>query len=233
MKLYEVEKLPIKSWAENDRPREKLLSNGRVSLTDAELIAVLIGSGNRNESAVDLSRRILHHASNNLKHLGKYSVNDLTKFEGIGQAKAISIIAALELGRRRNEAEILKQDKISCSKDVYNIIKPFLSDVSHEEFWILTLNRANIVIKPVKISQGGITATVVDTRLVYLKALENSACSIILCHNHPSGNLKPSDEDIAITKKLKEAGNIMDISVLDHLIYTENGYYSFADEGLL
>ena len=233
MKLYEVEKIVIKSWAENDRPREKLLSIGRLSLSDAELIAVLIGSGNRKESAVDLSRRILHHASNNLNHLSKYSVNDLTKFEGIGQAKAISIIAALELGRRRNESEILKKDKISSSKDVYDTIKPFLLDVTHEEFWILTLNRANIVIKPIKISQGGITATVVDTRLVYLKALENSACSIILCHNHPSGNLNPSDEDIAITKKLKEAGNIMDISVLDHLIYTENGYYSFADEGLL
>lgn len=233
MKLYDVEKIAIKSWAENDRPREKLLSNGRVSLSDAELIAILIGSGNRKESAVDLSRRILHQASNNLNHLGKYSVNDLTKFNGIGQAKAISIIAALELGRRRNEAEIIKQEKISCSKDVYDIVKPLLLDLAHEEFWILTLSRANTVIKPIKISQGGITATVVDTRLIYMKAIENSACSIILCHNHPSGNLKPSDEDVAITKKLKEAGKIMDIAVLDHIIYTENGYYSFADEGVL
>ncbi len=233
MERNKTDTMSIKAWAEGDRPREKLISHGRLSLSDAELIAILIGSGSKQETAVDLSRRILQDASNNLKQLSKYSIQDFVKFKGIGHAKAISILAALELGRRRKESEELNQDLISSSKDAYEIIKPFLLDITHEEFWILCLSRANKVIKTLKISQGGITATVVDTRLVFLKALEHSCCSIILCHNHPSGNKKPSEEDIVLTSKIKEAGKIMDIPVLDHLIFCDNGYFSFADEGML
>ena len=233
MEGFENEKLTIKLWSVNDRPREKLLINGRISLSDVELIAILIGSGNRTDSAVELSRKILQDASNNLNQLGKYSVKDLIKFKGIGQAKAITILAALELGRRRKESEGLIKNKITGSNDVYQIIKPFLCDVPHEEFWIIALNRSNTVIKPIKISQGGITSTVVDTRLIFSKAMETLACSIILCHNHPSGNLKPSEEDLVITRKLIEAGKIMDIPVLDHLIYTDDGYFSFSDDGIL
>lgn len=228
-----TEKLTIKAWAENDRPREKLSANGRLTLSDAELLAIIIGSGNRDESAVELSKRILQQCSNNLNELGKFSVADLMRFNGIGEAKAISIIAALELGRRRKEADSAKKVQITCSKDAYNCIQPYLQDIPYEEFWILVLSRSNSVIKTVKISQGGIAGTVADTRIIFQRAIENLASSIILCHNHPSGNTKPSKEDINLTCKLKEAGVIMDIPVLDHIIYTDNGYFSFADEGVL
>jgi len=225
-------RLGIKSWAEEDRPREKLLEKGRQVLTEAELIAILIGSGSRDETAVELSKRILASVGNNLNDLGKLNVIELTKFKGIGEAKAISIVAAMELGRRRKATEIFKRDKITSSKDVYEIMRSLLIDLPHEEFWLLLLNRANFVIKKEMISRGGISGTVVDTKIVFKTAIENYASSIIICHNHPSGNLKPSEADIRITKNIKEAGKLMEIQLLDHLILTESGFFSFADENL-
>jgi DNA repair protein RadC len=224
--------LTIKSWAEEDRPREKLLEKGRHVLTEAELIAILIGSGNREETAVELSKRILVSVGNNLNELGKLTVSELSRFKGIGEAKAISIIAALELGRRRKETEITKREKITSSKDVFELMRPLMIDLPHEEFWLLMLNRANVVIKKEIISRGGVAGTVVDNRIIFKTALENYASSIIVCHNHPSGNLKPSDADLSITKKIKEVGKIMEIQLLDHLIITENGFYSFVDQGV-
>lgn len=225
--------LTIKSWAEEDRPREKLLDKGRHILTDAELIALLIRSGTKKESAVELSKRILNEAKNNLSELGKFSVKDLTQFKGIGEAKAISIVAALEIGRRRKEKEVSKKEKITSSADIYTIFHQHFLDLPHEEFWILLLNRSNKIINKYNISKGGISGTIADAKIIFKHALEDLACSLILCHNHPSGNLKPSDSDIKLTKKLKEAGTLLDISVLDHIIITETGYFSFADEGLL
>ncbi len=226
-------KLAIKMWAEEDRPREKLLEKGRQVLTEAELIAILIGSGNREETAVDLSRRILASVGNNLNALGKLNVNELTKFKGIGEAKAITMVAAMELGRRRKETENSKRDKITSSKDAFDCVSSMLIDLPHEEFWLLILNRANFVVKKEMISHGGVAGTVVDTKIIFKLALENYANSIIICHNHPSGNLQPSETDIKITKNIKEAGKLMETPLLDHLIITENGYYSFADEGVL
>ncbi len=229
----EENKLGIKSWAEEDRPREKLMEKGRHVLTEAELIAILIGSGSRDETAVELSKRILASVGNNLNDLGKLGVSELVKFKGIGEAKAISVMAAMELGRRRKETELVKRNKISVSKDVYDIMKPILLDLPHEEFWLLILNRANLVIKKELISRGGVSGTVVDTKIIFKAAVENYACSIIICHNHPSGNLKPSEADVRITKNIKDAGKLMEIPLLDHLIITENGFYSFADEGMM
>ncbi len=229
----EENKLKIKAWAEEDRPREKLMEKGRHVLTEAELIAILIGSGSRDETAVELSKRILASVGNNLNDLGKLNINELIKFKGIGEAKAISVMAAMELGRRRKETEVIKRDKITVSKDVYDIMKPILLDLPHEEFWLLVLNRANLVIKKELISRGGVSGTVVDTKIIFKAAVENYASSIIICHNHPSGNLKPSEADIRITKNIKEAGKLMEIPLLDHLIITENGFYSFADEGVM
>ena len=223
----------IKSWAEEDRPREKLLDKGRQVLTEAELIAILIGSGNRDETAVELSKRILSSTGNNLNELGKLNVTELIKFKGIGEAKAISIIAALELGRRRKETETVKREKVITSKDVFEIMKPSMMDLPHEEFWLLMLNRASAVIKKELISRGGVSGTVVDAKIIFKTAVEQYASSIIICHNHPSGNLKPSEADIRLTKNIKEAGKIMEISLLDHLIITEKGFYSFADEGII
>jgi len=223
----------IKSWAEDDRPREKLIGKGRQVLSDAELIAILIGSGNRDDTAVELSKKILASTGNNLNELGKLSISDLTKFKGIGEAKAISIVAALELGRRRRETETVKRDKITCSKDVFEIMKQIMLDLPHEEFWLLVLNRSNAVIKKELISRGGVAGTVVDTKIIFKTAIENLASSIIISHNHPSGNLKPSDADIKITKSIKDAGKIMDIPLFDHVIVTDSGYYSFNDEGML
>ena len=226
-------KASIKQWAEEDRPREKLLLKGKSVLSDAELIAIIIGSGTPTISAVDLSKQILHSVDNNLNRLAKLSVNDLMKFKGIGEAKAINIVSALELGRRRKEAEPHKVQKISCSKDAYEIIRPFLQDLSHEEFWILLLDRANQLIKPVSISQGGVAGTVSDPKIIFKHALEALASGVILVHNHPSGNLNPSPADREITQKLVEGGKLLDIKVLDHLIISHRGYYSFADEGIL
>jgi len=227
------QKITIKSWAEEDRPREKLLLAGRRALSDAELIAILIGSGSRNETAVELSRRILLSLDNDLEKLGVLSVNELSRFKGIGEAKAISIIAALELGRRRRAADRGKIEHISCSKDTFDLMHRYFADLNHEEFWVLFLSRSNAVIKQYLISKGGQGGTIADPKIIFKAALENNAASIILAHNHPSGNLKPSQADISLTKKLREAGNFLDISVLDHIIFTNTAYFSFADEGMM
>ncbi len=223
----------IKDWSEEDRPREKLLAKGKVSLTDSELLAILIGSGNRNESAVALCKRILASVDNNLNALGKLSVSQLQEFKGIGEAKAISIVAALELGRRRREGEKLVFDKINSSKSVFEIMQPILGDLQHEEFWVLFLNNSNTVLSKQQLSKGGITGTLVDIRLLMKKALEIGAIALIVCHNHPSGTLKISEADKQITAKIKTAGEALDIKLLDHLIITELAYTSFADEGVL
>lgn len=222
----------IKNWAEDDKPREKLMLKGKAALSDAELVAILIGSGSRNESAVDLSKRILASVSNNLNALGKLSLKQLMEFKGIGEAKAISIAAALELGRRRRAEETLELQKITSSKAVFDIMQPIIGELPHEEFWVLYLNNSNKVIYKSQLSKGGITGTVVDVRLIFKTALEQNATSIILTHNHPSGKLLASDADKEITKKLKLAGEQLDIKVLDHIIITESGYYSFQDEGI-
>ena len=225
--------LNIKSWAEEDRPREKLSTKGKGALSDAELIAILIGSGNKEDTAVELSKKILASINNDLNQLGKLTINDLMQFNGIGEAKAISIIAALELGRRRKEAVSEKKPIINSSKKAYDSMSAILSDLPHEEFWVIYLNRKNELIKKVFISKGGVAGTVADTKIIFKHALELLASSIILFHNHPSGNLKPSQADVQLTKKLKETGNIMDVLVVDHIIVGEKNYFSFADEGLL
>lgn len=219
--------------AEDDRPREKLMLKGRHSLSDAELIAILIGSGSRNESAVQLSQRILRDYNNDLNKLAKLSVKELCEFKGIGEAKAITIAAALELGRRKKETGNSERVVIKSSQTAYEALKTHLSDLPHEEFWMLLLNRANAVLKAECISKGGINATLVDARLVFKPAILHNASSIVLGHNHPSGNLRASDEDIKLTKKLREAGKLFDITVFDHIIVGENSYYSFADEGMM
>ena len=222
----------IKQWAEDDKPREKLMGKGKAALSDAELIAILIGSGSRNESAVQLSKRILASVDNNLNALGKLSLKQLMEFKGIGEAKAISIIAALELGRRRRAEETIELKKITSSKDVFELMQPVIGELPHEEFWILYLNNSNKVIYKAQLSKGGITGTVVDIRLVFKMALEQNATSLILTHNHPSGKLLASESDIQITKKLKLAAQQLDIAILDHIIITETGFYSFQDEGI-
>lgn len=225
--------ISIKNWAEDDKPREKLLSKGASSLSNAELIAILIGSGTKNISALELSKEILHLSDNNINSLGKKSIPELIKHKGIGTAKAITIVAALELGKRRKAEDILNQNKITKSIDVFNVFLPFLGDINHEEFWILTLNRSNKIIKKHKISQGGLSSTIIDNKLIFNLVLSDLASSIVLCHNHPSGNLNPSNNDIEITKKITEAAKLFDIKVLDHIIVTQTNYYSFADENLI
>jgi DNA repair protein RadC len=232
MEQYE-NKISIKSWAEEDRPREKLVGQGRRALTDAELIAILIGSGSRDESAVELSKRILHHYKNDLNSLGKASVNELSKFKGIGEAKAISIIAALEIGRRRGDTEEKPVEQISSSRDAFKLMHRQFADLNHEEFWILLMNRANKVLGIHLVSKGGLAATVADPKVIFQLALENHATSVILAHNHPSGNLKPSREDIDLTKKIAAAAKLLDMVIFDHLIFTDRAYYSFADEGMM
>ena len=222
----------IKNWAEDDKPREKLMLKGKTALSDAELVAILIGSGSRNESAVGLSKRILASVDNNLNALGKLSLKQLMEFKGIGEAKAISIIATLELGRRRRAEETLELQKITSSKAIFEIMQPIIGELPHEEFWVLYLNNSNKVIHKSQLSKGGITGTVVDVRLIFKTALEQNAISVILTHNHPSGKLQASDADKDITKKLKVAGEQLDIKVLDHIIITETGYFSFQDEGI-
>ncbi len=229
MKKYE-DNIPIKKWAEDDRPREKLLIKGKIALSNAELIAILIGSGSRSESAVKLAKKILNHVNDNLIELSKLNVTDLMKFKGIGEAKAISIIAALELGKRRREAKAIERERIQSSKDVFEIFQSVLSDKPYEEFWILLFNKVNKIIRKINISEGGISGTVADPKKIFKIALDNNASSIILCHNHPSGNVKPSMEDIKLTNKIKNAGKLLDLPILDHIIIGEENYYSFADE---
>lgn len=223
---------PINQWAEDDRPREKFLLKGKAALSDSELLAILIGSGSRNESAVQLCQRILATSENNLNTLGKMSVSQLMQFKGIGEAKAISIAAALELGRRRRAEEAVELKKISSSKAVFEIMQPIIGELPHEEFWVLYLNNSNKVIYKAQLSKGGITGTVVDIRLLFKMALEQNATAVLLTHNHPSGKLLASEADIQITKKIKEAGKTLEIHVLDHIIITENGYLSFQDAGI-
>ncbi|WP_235904724.1 RadC family protein [Patiriisocius marinus] len=225
--------LSIKNWSEDDRPREKMLVKGKSALSDAELIAILIGSGNRDESAVALSKRILALANNNLSALGKMSIQDLMTFKGIGEAKAITISAAMELGRRRRGEEALVRKKITSSNSVFELMQPIIGELEHEEFWIVYLNNSNKVLQTSQLSKGGITGTLVDVRLAFKNALQLGAVAIILAHNHPSGTLVPSQADKNITQKIKLAGESLDIKVLDHLIITETAYYSFADEAIL
>ncbi|TDG36775.1 DNA repair protein RadC [Pedobacter changchengzhani] len=232
MENYE-QKLGIKLWAEEDRPREKLLLHGRRHLTDAELIAILIGSGNRTETAVDLSKRILAFYGNSLTKLGRASIQELSKFKGIGDAKAISIIAALELGLRRKETIEGDIVKVTASTDVWNYMRQSFSDLNHEEFWILLLNRANHILSKHLISKGGQAGTVADPKIIFKVALENNAANIVLMHNHPSGNLKPSSSDIKLTKDMVEAGKLLTLFIADHLIFANNNYFSFKDEGLV
>jgi DNA repair protein RadC len=223
----------IKSWAEADRPREKLLTHGRTVLSDAELIAILIGSGTQSLSAIDVGKNILAGVNNDLNHLAKFSVKELMKFKGIGQAKAISIIAALELGRRRKESAVQKKPKIVSSQDAYELLKSVMLDLHHEEFWVIMMNRANRVIRMKRISSGGISGTVADVKIIFKEAIDQMASALILAHNHPSGNRNPSNEDVRLTQKMKESGSLLDIPVLDHIIFAEDKYYSFADEAML
>jgi DNA repair protein RadC len=223
---------PITQWAEDDKPREKLIAKGRESLSSAELIGILLSTGTKTKSAVDLGREIMDFAKNDLGQLAKFSLNDFEKIKGIGPAKAITIIAALELGSRKKLSEA-KQHKVLSSRHAYDILNPLLDDKNYEEFWIMALNQAGYVIGIKRVSEGGITGTVVDTRRIFKLGLEVNATSIIIAHNHPSGNLNPSEADKLITKKIFEAGKVMDISVKDHLIISNQGYYSFADEGLI
>ena len=233
MKINPIEYLSIPAWAEEDRPREKLLLKGKSALTDAELLGILIGSGTRTKSAVDIGKIILQNANNSIHELAKKNVNDLVKIKGIGEAKAIAIVAALELGRRRKDTHPEKKPQIGSSEDIFQIMKPELQDLNHEEFWIVVLNRANYIIHKVRISHGGISGTVADPKLIFKKGLELGGSFLVLVHNHPSGNLQPSEADIRLTRKLKEVGANLELPILDHIIFSDNAYFSFADEGVL
>jgi DNA repair protein RadC len=233
MKIEDGKPLNIKDWNPEDRPREKLLLKGTSALSDAELIAILIGSGTANLSAVDVSKKILLQGKNNLNELAKLSVKELMKVKGIGEAKAITIVAALELGRRRKEVDVEEKPKINTSKDAFDLIKGDLMDLPHEEFWVLLLNRANRVIKKKRVSEGGVSGTVADPKIIFKMALEELACGIVMAHNHPSSNLTPSQSDRDLTKKMKEAGKFLDVQLFDHIIVAGNKYFSFADEGLV
>jgi len=233
MKMEGQKPLNIKSWSPEDRPREKLLLKGTTALSEAELLAILIGSGTARLSAVEVGKKILQHGGGNLNELARLTVKDLMKIKGIGEAKAITIVAALELGRRRKEITPDEKPKIASSLDAFGLIKSDLSDLPHEEFWVLLLNRANRVIKKKRVSEGGVTGTVADPKIIYKMALEELACGIIVAHNHPSGNLTASQSDIDLTKKLKEAGKFLEIQLLDHLIVANQKYFSFADEGII
>ena len=223
----------ITAWAEEDRPREKMQLKGKQALTDAELLAILIGSGSVGESAVALAQRILGSVDQNLHELGKRSLHELQRFKGVGEAKAITIAAALELGRRRQLSDLRERPRINSSRDAFNAIAPLLTDLHHEEFWVLLLNRANEVFARERLSTGGMAGTVVDVKMVSKSVLDARAAALIAVHNHPSGNLQPSQADVDLTKKLKQAGALLEIPLLDHLIVSERGYFSFADEGLV
>lgn len=225
--------MSIKFLASDDRPREKFLSKGRQAVSDSELLAIIMGSGNREESAVDLARRILNSVDNNWNQLSDLTLDNLMKFKGVGEAKAITIAAALEIGRRKALQEVPEKPQISSSKDAYQVFHPYLADLKTEEFWALYLNQSNKVIHIEKLTQGGISQSVVDVRILFKIGLEKFATAVIVAHNHPSGNLKPSSEDINITKKISEGGKILSINLLDHLIITQKSYYSFSDEGIL
>lgn len=229
------ENLSIKQWADEDRPREKLMLKGKQSLSDAELLAILLRTGTRDETVVDVAKKLLNRVDNDLNKLGKLSVQDILHFavKGLGETKTITLVAALELGRRRQAAAPRQLSKITCSRDAYDLLSPLMSDEIREQFYLLLLNNANKVISEQVLSEGGITGTVVDARLLFKQALLSNATSIVLAHNHPSGNLKPSQADIDLTRKIKDAGKLLEIKLMDHLIVADGGYYSFADEGML
>lgn len=233
MKIEEAKPLRLKNWSPEDRPREKLMMKGTGALSDAELLAILLGTGTTTLTAVDLAKNVLASVNHNIHDLGRITAKDLMKVKGIGEAKAITIVAALELGRRRRETEIDEKPRITSSADAYQILKPHLLDLPHEEFWMLILNRANRVIRKFQVSQGGVAGTVADPKIIFKTALEELGSGIIVAHNHPSGNLTASQADIDLTKKLKEGGRVLEIQLLDHLIITNQKYFSFADEGLL
>jgi DNA repair protein RadC len=226
-------KLTIKAWAEEDKPREKLMLKGRQALSDAELMAIILGSGNSKQSAVELAQTLLNAYNNSLHKLGKVSVKDLCAFHGVGPAKAISIIAALELGRRRQTEPVEELPKVQSSQMAFNVFYPLVQDKPTEEFWLLHLNQSGRVLNVQQISQGGITGTIVDARIVFKEALSNFSTSVIVCHNHPSGSIKPSEADVRLTKRLVEAGRLLQIPVKDHLIIGNDAYFSFADQGLI
>jgi DNA repair protein RadC len=230
---YETANRSIKSWAEEDRPREKMLQRGIASLTDAELIAILLSSGTVDLSAVDVAKLVLQQSNNNLNELARKGIKELMQVKGIGQAKAITLVATMELSRRRKDSDPPKRRRITTSREAYEEVRSYLLDKPHEEFWVLLLNRHNELIRPVQISSGGVAGTVVDPKIIFKHALEQLASALILVHNHPSGSLKPSEEDRKLTRKLREAGAVLDIPILDHLIFTDQAYLSFADEGIL
>ena len=223
----------IKDWALTDRPREKLLEKGQGALSDAELVAIILGSGSANESAVDLAKRILASVGNNLVELSRLGIPELKRFKGVGEAKAINILATLELGRRRRQSESLERKSITSSRDVFEIMHPLLADQVFEEFWVITLTRANKVKSTYRISEGGVSGTVADPKKIFKKALEDNASALIICHNHPSGNNRPSDSDKDITRKCVDAGRFLDLPLLDHIIIAQDAFFSFADEGLI
>jgi DNA repair protein RadC len=233
MEKEKSEFLNIKSWAPEDRPREKLILKGKSALSDAELIAILLGTGTASLSAVDVAKNVMQAVGNDLNELARLTVKDLVKIKGIGQAKAITIVSALELGRRRKETASEEKPRITSSNDIYDLLKPDLLDLPHEEFWVVLLNRANRVIRKYQVSSGGVAGTVADPKIIFKVALEELASGLILAHNHPSGNLNASQADIDLTRKMKEAGKMLEIQVLDHVIIAGRGYMSFADEGIL
>lgn len=225
--------LPIKEWAQEDRPREKFLLKGIGALSNAELIAILLATGSREESAVDIAKRILCQANNNLAEFSEFSIADLKKIKGIGEAKAITLLAAIELGRRRNVAEAELQPKIQASKHIFDRMYPVLAHLKHEEFHVLYLNRAHQLIAAKRLSAGGVAGTIVDVKLIGKYAMEYLASSLVLVHNHPSGNTQPSEEDTILTQKIKQAATFVDCTLIDHVIIAKNDYFSFADEGML
>lgn len=233
MKPVQSSKLSIPEWSKDDRPRERLLARGAKALSDAELVAILIRSGTPTDSALDLARIILNKADNDLHKLAGLGVNELMRVHGVGEAKAMSIVAALELGQRRRDLTVSQRPLISDSRAAFELLQPVLSDLPYEEFWLLLLDRGNRLMNRCKVSQGGMHGTVADPKLIFREALDQRASSVILCHNHPSGQLRPSAEDIQLTRKLVEGGRFLDIAVQDHLIVTSSGYYSFADNGQL
>ena len=233
MEKQREEYISIKNWSEEDRPREKLLQKGKKALSKAELIAILLGSGSKSESAVDLSKRLLHQQDGRLKKMARMSVQELVHYKGIGKAKAVSITAGLELANRMMEEEGMELDKVNSSESVYIIMRPILGELPHEEFYLIYLNNSNKVTYKYPLSRGGMTGTVVDIRIALKKALEHNAVSLIMVHNHPSGKVNPSHADKQLTQKLKQAAELLDLKVLDHVIVTENTYFSFADEGLI
>ncbi len=233
IKTYPTTKPAIKFWAEDDRPREKLLTKGRASLSDAELLAVLIATGTKDDSAVDIAKKMLALSQNSLNNLAKLSVTDLQKVKGIGQAKAVTIISALELGRRRKEEAATDIVKITTSRQLFDLFEPLVGDLPHEEFWVLLLNRSNKIIDYKKISEGGVSSTVVDVKIILKFAIENLASSIVICHNHPSGSTTPSDSDIRLTRRITQACRELDLSLMDHIIIGAGAYYSFANDDTL